>query len=358
MDENKRASMKHAKLATELCIIAVAAIMGTYFAGKALRNTKDVTRPPIVESAIDNEIGETTEPVEIDSKIIYENIDVETKSKFRGEMILVNNDTQYFTGNEELVNINQQLNADGCDIFVANDNNMQVCKPMVSSLEKLLNDFYLATNINDVVIISGYRTQDKQQQLYDDDLKKTGLDYSELVAKPGFSEHQTGYAVDFTTETTWDYDGQGDYKWIDENCWKYGLILRYPEDKISLTKIKYEPWHYRYVGKCHAYFMYTNKMCMEEYMKLLKGYTYEGNHLAITDGDGEEYEVYFVPSDDGSETTSVPVPANADYDISGNNEDGFIVTVHVDAQTSITEIADSTEAAETAETTEEVTEAE
>ena len=358
MNENKRASMKHAKLATELCIIAVAAIMGTYFAGKALRNTKDVTRPPIVESAIDNEIGETTEPVEIDSKIIYENIDVETKSKFRGEMILVNNDTQYFTGNEELVNINQQLNADGCDIFVANDNNMQVCKPMVSSLEKLLNDFYLATNINDVVIISGYRTQDKQQQLYDDDLKKTGLDYSELVAKPGFSEHQTGYAVDFTTETTWDYDGQGDYKWIDENCWKYGLILRYPEDKISLTKIKYEPWHYRYVGKCHAYFMYTNKMCMEEYMKLLKGYTYEENHLAITDGDGEEYEVYFVPSDDGSETTSVPVPANADYDISGNNEDGFIVTVHVDAQTSITEIADSTEAAETAETTEAVTEAE
>ena len=90
-------------------------------------------------------------------------------------------------------------------------------------------------------------------------------------------------------------------------------------------------------------------------MKLLKDYTYEGNHLAITDGDGAEYEVYFVPSDDGSETTSVPVPANAAYDISGNNEDGFIVTVHMDDQTPITDIAGT---AETEETTEAPTEAE
>lgn len=213
----------------------------------------------------------------------------------------------------------------------------------------MARDFYAAKNINDLIVISGYRTQEQQKELYDNDLAQTGLDYSELVAKAGYSEHQTGYSIDFSTSTTWDYDGQGDYAWIDENCWKYGYILRYAENKTELTKIKYEPWHYRYVGVPHAYYMYKNGICMEEYIERLKQYTYEGEHLTFTDDNGKNYELYYVPSDDGNETTYVPVPVSLKYEVSGNNIDGFIVTVYTDESTAPAEQSDSSSAESTPE---------
>ncbi len=334
MKENKRSSIKSAKLFTEVCIIAALAISAVYITAKELRQTKDVSRPPIVDSFSEIELEATTEAIDM-NKIIFEGLEVSTKDKFKGDLILVNNDTQYFTGDEELVSLNQQLNEDGITSFVANDNNLKVRKEICVPLENLLDEFKAQKGISDVVIISGFRTQEKQQQLYDDDLAKTGKDYSELVAKPGYSEHQTGFAVDLTTSTTWDYDGQGDYKWIDENCWKYGFILRYPENKTDVTQIRYEPWHYRYVGRPHAYYMYMNKICMEEYIEKLRSYPYDGEHLVFTDDMGEKYEIYFVKSDDGNETTFVPVPVNASYSISGNNVDGFIVTLYTSQKTAI-----------------------
>ena len=83
------------------------------------------------------------------------------------------------------------------------------------------------------------------------------------VAVPGTSEHQTGLALDVNKT-------QKNYKWLADNSWKYGFILRYPDDKIDITGIIYEPWHFRYVGKAFAKEVYDSGLCLEEYLEALK----------------------------------------------------------------------------------------
>ena len=108
-------------------------------------------------------------------------------------------------------------------------------------------------------ITSGYRTEERQRELYKNDKKGT-------AAKPGTSEHQTGLAFDVTTR----HDGGGfeeteQFRWLSENCWDFGFILRYPEGKEDITGIPYEPWHYRYVGVEIAKIIHENGWTLEEY---------------------------------------------------------------------------------------------
>lgn len=78
--------------------------------------------------------------------------------------------------------------------------------------------------------------------------------------------------------------------------------------------------------------MYTNGLCLEEYIDTVREHPYDGEHISFTDGNNIEYEVYFVASDDSSEMTYIPVPSDKKYEISGNNIDGFIVTVYVNEE--------------------------
>ncbi|MBQ2766381.1 MAG: M15 family metallopeptidase, partial [Clostridia bacterium] len=84
----------------------------------------------------------------------------------------------------------------------------------------------------------------------------------------GSSEHQTGLCVDMHNlpAASKDFANEDAYKWLKENCWKFGFILRYPEDKTEITGISFEPWHYRYVGRYHAQRIYQMNMCLEEYI--------------------------------------------------------------------------------------------
>ncbi|MCC8135755.1 MAG: M15 family metallopeptidase, partial [Ruminococcus sp.] len=312
--------------------------------------------PFVGDSEIDQDILEgTTEAIDPD-KIIFENSTVSTKDKFKGNLILVNEDYQYYSGDEDLVSINEKLDEDGRTSYRAYDNTAQILSVVYTPLSEMLDDFYEETGISDILIEGAYRTNERQQELYDADLAATGNDTSDRVALPGHSEHECGYALDFgINDDERDYDGTGEYDWINQNCWKYGFILRYAEDKTDITNIKYESWHYRYVGIPHAYYMYTNDLCLEEYIELLRSYTYESEHLQFSDENGTEYEIYFVASDDSSETTTVPVPSGVKYEISGNNADGFIVTVYPDekieaaSEESTEEVTEETEAEESAE---------
>ena len=94
------------------------------------------------------------------------------------------------------------------------------------------------------------------------------------VARPGTSEHQAGLAVDIVDSSHQILDAtQQDtpvQQWLMENSWKYGFILRYPNDKSSLTGIIYEPWHYRYVGIEAAAEIYEREICLEEYLERLE----------------------------------------------------------------------------------------
>lgn len=324
---SKSKSIARAKLVTELCIAAVVIAGGAYFVKKALDRTEVLGTSPFAETSEASE-PEVTEPItEPDpNQILFDVTSVPTKDKFKGNLILVNKDYQFFKGDESIVSLSEKIDSDANATFAAEDYDVQLRDSIYQPLSSMFHDFTAATNIDDIVVYEGFRTNDYQKELYDNAEDKTG------VAEPGHSEHETGLAFDVTTSTTWDYDGEGDYSWINKNCWKYGFILRYARNKQELTGMDSEPWHYRYVGIPHAYYMYEHDICLEEYIELLRtNYRYEGEHLKFSDETGSAYEIFFYPSDDGSETTNVPVPNDKKYDISGNNNDGFIITVYTEA---------------------------
>ena len=123
------------------------------------------------------------------------------------------------------------------------------------------------------IVVSGFRTEEKQQSLYDDKIREyrqQGYSQEEAVelaeqwvARPGTSEHQLGLAVDINGAV---YDI---YLWLEENSWKYGFIFRYPDYKTDLTGVAGEVWHYRYVGKEAAQEIYEQGVCLEEYLENL-----------------------------------------------------------------------------------------
>lgn len=131
----------------------------------------------------------------------------------------------------------------------------------------------------------GYRTQEEQQQLMDEKIEayenegKSKLEAKKLaeqwVAIPGTSEHQLGIAVDINADTT-KSSSDDVYNWLAENAHTYGFIKRYPSNKTDITGVINEPWHYRYVGKEAASKIYSQGICLEEYIDTL-GYTDSGH---------------------------------------------------------------------------------
>lgn len=131
------------------------------------------------------------------------------------------------------------------------------------------------------LICSSYRTNEKQEQLYQNKVSEyLSQGYSKVeasdkaafwVARPGTSEHQLGLAVDIVSTKNQRLDRSQEntveQQWLIQNSWKYGFVLRYPTNKNSITGVGYEPWHYRYVGKKHAKKINELGVCLEEYVK-------------------------------------------------------------------------------------------
>lgn len=90
-----------------------------------------------------------------------------------------------------------------------------------------------------------------------------------IINKPGTSEHNLGLAVDFNYVNL-DFENTKGFRWLKNNAENYGFILRYKKEKEDITKVEYEPWHWRYVGKEHAILMNRLDMCLEEYIDYLK----------------------------------------------------------------------------------------
>lgn len=128
-------------------------------------------------------------------------------------------------------------------------------------------------------ISSAYRSQDKQAELFQREIRQNldkGLNSSQAEAtaanavnRPGYSEHNIGLALDFNGVTS-DFQNDDAYFWLLEHAGEYGFILRYPKEKEDVTKIMFEPWHFRYVGPEHAKKMNELGMCLEEYVEYLK----------------------------------------------------------------------------------------
>ena len=205
----------------------------------------------------------------------------------------------------------------------------------LDALNTMFDAYFAQTGNGDYQITQGYRTFEEQKEIYDDYQEVYGKEQGALLAAyPGFSEHHSGYAFDMNVYTA---DGisyslgtasehNPDYGWIYDHAAEYGFVLRYPAEKTQVTGITNEPWHFRYVGRGHAAYMTANALTLEEYIGLLYRYPADGEHLAFQ-YDGADYEVYFCPVNAEGETTTIPVPSDAPYTVSGDNVNGFIVTV-------------------------------
>ena len=122
---------------------------------------------------------------------------------------------------------------------------------------------------------SGYRSYELQERNYNNKVsfyesqgysnKDAKVKAATIIMTPGSSEHNLGYAMDIVCVDEW-FEDTAEFKWLTENAADYGFIMRYPKDKQDITKVIYEPWHWRYVGVELAKELKDSGLVLEEYM--------------------------------------------------------------------------------------------
>lgn len=124
-----------------------------------------------------------------------------------------------------------------------------------------------------LLALSGYRSYEYQKKIYEGYVETYGqYNADRFSARPGHSEHQTGLAIDVTSESADkklipEFGNTKEGIWIQENAHRFGFIIRYPLDREKDTGYTYEPWHLRYVGKVVAAEMFEKKMILEDYLQ-------------------------------------------------------------------------------------------
>ena len=158
---------------------------------------------------------------------------------------------------EDLVNISLQYS------FSGNQAAKEVVEKYIEMHKKAKEELGVTLMVN-----SSYRSYQKQNEVYKQ-YKSKGQEYADsYAARPGFSEHQTGLALDIfslTHPTINTFKESEEYNWLKENCYKYGFILRYPEGKENITGYSTESWHFRYVGEKVAAQIKQEDITFDEY---------------------------------------------------------------------------------------------
>lgn len=120
-----------------------------------------------------------------------------------------------------------------------------------------------------LMVSSSYRSYQEQEIVYNNYKKTRGQKYADsIAARPGASEHQTGLSLDIFSKLNNNkltFKDTETAKWLENNAYRFGFILRYPKDKVKVTGYSYEAWHFRYVGKEIAKYVYENNITFEEY---------------------------------------------------------------------------------------------
>ncbi|MDR2931422.1 MAG: M15 family metallopeptidase [Propionibacteriaceae bacterium] len=192
------------------------------------------------------------------------------------------------------------------------DQSMMLDATALSSTEAMFSAAESA-GVGTLYLTDAYRSAATQQELYDQAEDKS------YVQTPGHSEHETGLAIDIgvvgmTEDTFTDTDAA---RWLADNAWRFGFILRYPSDGQQSTGIAYESWHYRYVGLPHAWVCLSEHLTLEQYVERLRR---DGGQTVTLDG--VDYTITYVTPRDGK----VGVPSEGNFTISSDNTGGFIVT--------------------------------
>ena len=235
-----------------------------------------------------------------------------------------------YRGNLLLVNASHPLMSDSSDDLIPADPrfpDIRLKRGAANVLQMILEKVSAGSAI---VPVSGYRSREEQTSIFEKSLIENGEEFTrKYVALPGCSEHETGLAIDLALNgpnidfirPNFPYDGIcGAFRHIAP---EHGFIERYPAGKEDITGISHEPWHFRYVGCPHSEIMSERGLTLEEYTDFIRRFN-TGKRL-VYNGKCSAAEVFFVPS--AGEMTAVSLSEKDISVISGNNVDGFIVTV-------------------------------
>lgn len=176
-----------------------------------------------------------------------------------------------------LVNSNNKMPEDYEISLASIDASRQFDSRAIGDLKGMLSAAR-KSGVTNIWAQSTYRSVETQEKLFANKVNqylKQGKSEEEAkrlteltINKPGYSEHNLGLAVDFNY-VNYDFENTSAFKWLMENAEDYGFVLRYKKEKESITGVKYEPWHWRYVGKENAVKMNELDMCLEEYVEYL-----------------------------------------------------------------------------------------
>ena len=236
-------------------------------------------------------------------------IDINANQIFQGDLLLANNTypIKQTSIKEDIVTLSsieelgKQFGTSVDSISLSKEAGLEFSKMMDAAKKDGLVHF----SVN-----SGFRDFEEQAKLY----KEMGSSYA---LPPGYSEHNLGLSLDVGS-TMMKMENAPEGKWMAENAWKFGFILRYPRDKTDITGIEYEPWHFRYVGLPHSALMKEKDFVLEEYIDYLK----KEKNVMTTVGEIDYYISYHPVSD----KLEIVEPILSQYEVSGNNVDGVVVT--------------------------------
>ncbi len=292
------------------CVVVALLVAFMVFGSSLFRKSGNNSTPPANDASSDfigqtsggdtsdNAIGTVSEPsrftpAKIDNTYVNE-----------GLLILVNQDNHYvFPEENERVSVYSVL---GSLVQYRIIKGVDMNPTSVNALKSMCEGFYAKTGLTTGLLVNN------------------AFKDGDSVDVPGASDYHTANTVQLKTYKAASPMGEGDFEWFLHNSYSYGFIQRYPEGKTAVTGEVANKEVYRYVGVCHAWYMYSNNLCLEEYLDLLKNYTPESP--LIIDVQNKSYEVYYQPMQDGIKT-EILLPAESAYLLSGNNSDGFIVTI-------------------------------
>ncbi len=274
----------------------------------------------------------TSEP-SIDPGVSNDNTVAYTETVFTydqiktGNLIVVNNSYEFAfpeSQSPSLISVMENKNSS----YAVSNANILLDGTAIKQFNSMMEAFSTETGLSNIELKQGYRTKEYQQELYDS---------GKSVVAPGYTEHHTGLAVnisilDGSDYKKYDYNDlpSDDYKWILDNCAKYGFVPRYTLEYEQYTLCEAESDHFRYVGIPHSYYMTQNNLCLEQYLETLKQYTFDSPLQFTCEYDSKNYVIYYTEATVAvgvSDQTNVWIPTNAEYTISGDNMGGFIVTV-------------------------------
>lgn len=236
----------------------------------------------------------------------------------KGSLAVVNADNQYtFPADDPvLVSVDEKRNSS----YTADNADIMLDDKAVSQLNEFISEFSTLYGKTDVKIEGGYRSKEEQESKYSN---------GSSIFAGGYSDYHTGRSFDIciTPEEGMQsyYVASGDYAWINDNAYKYGFVLRYPEGKMDATGVNPRAYTFHYTGIPHSYYMNENNICLEEYVQSLK--SYPASSPLTVDADGTAWTVFYAEVPEGGNAV-INIPGCQEYTMSGDNMGGVIVAYH------------------------------